>query len=605
MQGNNRWKSSVYGAVCASLVMLTLSSCAKPVAGAGAETQSPAGNATGMESTVVSDPALPEEETAVLPFLITVTDKDTIYVEVKKSTYDPAATDHSYNAFFNNAANETVLKMGLSSGGNEWSQCSLCYGEWGDTSKTAVSDYGYKDLGDSVKYTIVLNNPGVTIAGGDNLSIPLSLFESLRTCLAPDPSDAYIEYAAERIVKFDVDRALLEAKETGLNKLEELLYLSDRDREFLTPACEDYRVDIIDTKAVVFDSCRIDRAPASGLYVFGTDAQGSWSHKPCKVYRVYEYDPVGRLVSYKEKTVFGSERDALHVQATNGVNGSHALWFIDWNGVNEVPSDFTDEQGLKAICDEILPRYYADLGGEAGYTADIQRFAETWYLSFVLDEPGSRNKEFLSGIGETEILGNSLSAGGTEFSADNADDEGFIYLGSGDEKVTVYYAKPDAHRHNISSASDAGSGYPDDFVSMQYDEQYFTPISEDYVLYYSAFEDYGDYRFNQKAVLISFDEAGKIKDAKYRFFRSSNTVNPMSELVDSIMKSEGTKLLYQDDTYAYFDIYDCVELKKYKDNGTYGDRYDRKELLERSVEEDFVWMPMGAWSSDTGIYVSK
>ncbi len=79
----------------------------------------------------------------------------------------------------------------------------------------------------------------------------------------------------------------------------------------------------------------------------------------------------------------------------------------------------------------------------------------------------------------------------------------------------------------------------------------------------------------------------------------------MSELVDSILKTEGTKLLYQDDTYAYFDIFDCVELKEYNDDGTYGERYNRTELLERSVDEDFVWMPMGAWSSDTGLYVSK
>ena len=51
--------------------------------------------------------------------------------------------------------------------------------------------------------------------------------------------------------------------------------------------------------------------------------------------------------------------------------------------------------------------------------------------------------------------------------------------------------------------------------------------------------------------------------------------------------------------------FDCVELKEYNDDSTYGERYNRTELLERSVDEDFVWMPMGAWSSDTGLYVSK
>ncbi len=588
------------------LLMLAIAGCGKaPSAGGESQGQSLTGDDGGKESVVVSDEISPEEEDAERPFLITVTDKDTIYVEIKKSTYDPSATDYSYNAFFNDRNDETVFKMNISSGGSDWSQCRLCYGEFGDESKTAVSDYGYEDLGDSVKYTIVLNNPSVKISGGDNLPIPLSLFESVAKCLAQDPSDAYIEYGAERILKFDVDYSLLAAKENGLKKLEALLYQNDKDREFLTPTCEDYRVDIFDTKVVVFEGCRIDRAPASGLYVFGTNPEGTISRKPCKVYRVYEYDSIGKLVSYKEKTVFESESDALHIAATNGINGTHGLWFIDWIGVNEVPADFTDEQGLKVICDENLPVYYSDQGKAAGYTADVQRYDNTWYLSFVQDEAGFRNKEFFSGIGETEILGDYLSAEGNEFSADNADDEGFIYLGSGDEKATVYYSKPDAHRHNISDASDVTGMYPDDFVPMPYDDQYFTPISDDYVLYYSRFEDYGDYRFNDKAVLISFDDAGNIIDAKYRYFRPSNMVNPMSELVESTLIMEGTRLLYQDDTYAYFDIIDCTELKPYAGDGTYGDRFNKTELLEQSVEEEFVWMPMGAWSSDTGIFVSK
>ena len=47
------------------------------------------------------------------------------------------------------------------------------------------------------------------------------------------------------------------------------------------------------------------------------------------------------------------------------------------------------------------------------------------------------------------------------------------------------------------------------------------------------------------------------------------------------------------------------ELKAYAGDGTYGDRLNKTELLEQSVEEEFVWMPMDAWSSDTGIFISK
>ena len=119
------------------------------------------------------------------------------------------------------------------------------------------------------------------------------------------------------------------------------------------------------------------------------------------------------------------------------------------------------------------------------------------------------------------------------------------------------------------------------------------------------YEDYGDYDFNSDAVLISFDRAGNITDARYRLFRPSNMTNPMSELVDYMMNGEGVKLLYQDDTYAYFDIADCVELKEYIGDGVYGERFNKAKLLEMSVDEETLWMPMKGWSSDNGMYVSK
>ena len=69
--------------------------------------------------------------------------------------------------------------------------------------------------------------------------------------------------------------------------------------------------------------------------------------------------------------------------------------------------------------------------------------------------------------------------------------------------------------------------------------------------------------------------------------------------------TEGTQLLYLDDTYAYFDIFDSVELKEYLGDGGYGERFDKSELLEKSIDEEDLWMPMKGWSSDNGMYVSK
>ena len=550
------------------------------------------------ENASLDDPVDHEES----PFVITVTDEDKIYIEIKKEIYDPSKLDCRYFAEFYDESGEKKLAMDIT--GGDFSQAYLMYGEPGDTKTTAVSAYDPEDKGDSYLYTIILNDPSRIISGGDNLPIPISLFESLKTCnYEIDPLNyVYETIDASACIKLEVDYSLLEAKERGREKIEALLYQSDDDEKYLTPTCEDYRVDIFETKAIIFDSCSI--ASNAGIWVFGTNV-GTNTLRPCTVYRVYEYDYLGQLVSYKEKTVFESESDALHVSATLGRNGNHALYFIDWLGENKVPEDFTDEQGLKAICDEFLPAYYEIDGQDHGYQSSIVRLDNTYYFSFVPDNVGYFNKESFSGIGEMELLGDSLYAEGVEFSADNADDEGFIYMESGEDRATIYYSKPEAHRHNISETPGENGKYPDDFVIMPHDDTYFAPEGDDYILYYTLFEDYGEYCFNEGAALISFDGAGNITDAKYRFFRTSNTVNPMSELVDSRLETEGTKLLYQDDTYAYFDILDSVELKEYLGDGVYGERFNKAKLLEMSVDEEHLWMPMYGWSADNGMYISK
>ena len=590
-------------AVIIAACLLTLSGCGKSdgnSAGSSLDTfNNEVDEYKNDENASLDDPVDHEES----PFVITVTDEDKIYIEIRKEIYDPSKLDCQYFAEFYDESGQKKLSMDIT--GGDFSQARLMYGEPGDTKTTAVSDYNPEDKGNSYLYTIILNDPSMIISGGDNLSIPVTLFEDLKTCnYEIDPLNyVYETIDASACIKLEVDYALLEAKERGREKIEALLYQSDDDEKYLTPTCEDYRVDIFETKAIIHDSCSI--ASNAGLLVFGTNPMGTHTLRSCTVYRVYEYDYLGQLVSYKEKTVFESESDALHVSATLGRNGNHALYFIDWLGENKVPEDFTDEQGLKVICDEFLPAYYEIDGQDHGYQSSIVRLDNTYYFSFVPDNVGYISKEFFSGIGEMELLGDSLYADGVEFSADNTDDEGFIYMESGEDKATIYYSKPEAHGHNISKTPGENGKYPDDFVIMPYDDTYFAPEGDDYILYYTLFEDYGEYCFNKGAALISFDGAGNITDARYRFFRTSNTVNPMSELVDSMMNTEGVKLLYQDDTYAYFDILDSVELKEYLGDGGYGERFNKAKLLEMSVDEENVWMPMNGWSSDNGMYVSK
>lgn len=147
---------------------------------------------------------------------------------------------------------------------------------------------------------------------------------------------------------------------------------------------------------------------------------------------------------------------------------------------------------------------------------------------------------------------------------------------------------------------------PDDFVSMPYDDTYFAPAGDSFILFYTMFEDYGDYCFNSNAALLSFDESGTLIDAKYRIFHPNNLTDPMSEYIDSIMQNEGVALLYNDDTYAYFDISGSSEFREYLGDGQYGDKtYTKQEILNQSFDEETVKMPLYGWSSDNGMFVSQ
>ena len=52
-------------------------------------------------------------------------------------------------------------------------------------------------------------------------------------------------------------------------------------------------------------------------------------------------------------------------------------------------------------------------------------------------------------------------------------------------------------------------------------------------------------------------------------------------------------------------VFDSVELKEYLGDGVYGERFDKSELLEKSIDEEDVWMPINGWSADNGMYISK
>ena len=78
-------------------------------------------------------------------------------------------------------------------------------------------------------------------------------------------------------------------------------------------------------------------------------------------------------------------------------------------------------------------------------------------------------------------------------------------------------------------------------------------------------------------------------------FRPSNTVNPMQELIDLILAYEGSKLIYNDDSYAYFDVKDT----------DYFDGMNKQKLIEENIDETNITVPLYGASADNGMFVSK
>ncbi|MCR5800726.1 MAG: hypothetical protein K6G57_00150 [Lachnospiraceae bacterium] len=579
------------GIICI-ILLLNLCSCGK---GDSAESRRERGQTVTSDGTTDAPKDVDETDDEIeIPFIITVTDKDKIYVDVKKSFFTPGPSAQNKFIYFDSSDGKTATLTLLAVGDDE-TQCSFSYGESGDTKTTAVSDYTYEDNGNAIRYTIELNNPDRHISGGDNLSIPNSVFDNLVSCKTLNEEDYYVEYPIDRVLIMMVDRDREAKKEAGLEKIFGMLLSTDPDNEYLKPSSDDFRVDIFEIPdARIYDQTVAIR-PAGGPLLFGTDFRRNPVEVSCKMYRVYEYGPHGTLIAYSEKVEFESESDALHVFGANA-HDEFSYCFLEETGYDRIPDDFTDEFGLSEICDRIMPEGLKAKAASEGYDLVLKRESNIYYLKCD-NWTCAPSTAYLENIGENYLIMQSLYARGTEFSADNADKEGFIHLESEGTKATVFYSKPEAHTHNISSGSD--EGYPDDFVQMADDDKYFSPATDDYILFYSMYEGYGDEPYNMRALIVSFDINGKVTDAKYRLYRSSNMVNPMSELIEDVLRSEGVSLITNDDNVAYFDVTksDCMK----KD----GEIYNKTDLIEDSIDEDSINMPMYGWSAENGMYISK
>lgn len=601
--------------ICA-LLLCFLSACTKNVTKSDETTST---NETTLaepktDSGTTDSETEPETQAQVTfgPLIVTYTNRDYVTVSIEKSLFDPLTAQRNFQASFYDSNRE--LCMNLYIGEGEYSQCQISYGDFGDTRTSMVSDYGnYKDLGDRILYEIFLNNPNTTIAGGDNLPVGQAIFEKPVTCDFPDQDEAWYTYDAKDIFVFDIDQGIVE----GAERINELLFTCDLDREYLTPTSDDYRVEIYEIpQVVVYRQASTIRPPGSPLR-FGTDPSGDAELVPCKVIRVTEYDKGnGDVTAYSEKVIFENERDALCIPATNYRNENHPYQFIDQIGVDYCPDDFEPMPALATMCDKLMPAYYAKVCSNIGIDGKMQRDENVYYRKFYNLTSGFNATSQYSGYSELDFLNCILKTFGPEFSANNCDKTGFMELtkeyeydlpsgaGTNEYRATIYYSKPNVHSNEIIIGDGSTGGLPDEVASMEKDGEYFTPATSNYMIFYVKMSPYEV--CNTDAALISFDKSGNIVSAVYRLYKPDNMLNPMEELVGWKLEWNGdVSLLYTSDNLAYFDITNCNDLKVRQPDGAYGKALTRQELLDSSIGEKEIKMPCESWSNSHGLFITE
>lgn len=613
-KGTDMRRKRMVGIVCALMIFITgcAGSGGGPVESTGGNKETASNSPTSVDSQESSQSNTEEVTTGAVentgPIVITYTNKDYISVRIRKDFYNPLITDRGLQVDFLDENHNPSATLLIADGG-EYAQCRFSYGDYGDTSKTIVSDWGgFKDEGDSLLFEIFLNNPKVTITGGDNLPVPKDVFDRLAFYMYADKDDAWQTVEATGVVVFDIDDGI----EKGAEKISKILYVNDKDREYLTPESDDFRVEIYEIpEAVVYRTASTIRPPGSVLR-FGTDPSKDAELVKCKVTRVVEYDKVlGDITAYSERTEFENERDALCVIATNFRNENHPYQFVDQVGVDLCPDDFDPMAGLATICDRLMPNYYNRLCSDMGMRCKMERVGNVYYRKFTQIPSGYAVESHFTSYSELDLLGCTLHTKGNEFSANHCDRFGFSEFtkdyeyelpekeGTNRYQATVYYSKVDAHKNAITQGN--GAVLPDDFVTLEDDAKYFTPATDDFILIYMQF----DYEANTDAVLLSFDAKGNPVDAKYRMYKHSNMMNPMQELVGWMLEREGVSLLNQNDPVAYFDILGCNDLRFGNRDGSYGRLLTKQEILEDFIDEHEIYMPCNAWSTSYAMYISQ
>lgn len=367
------------------------------------------------------------------------------------------------------------------------------------------------------------------------------------------------ELSDEVIEKNDKNTIIEETKVL----IESIVFTNENDRKYLSPDTDDYRIIYQELPEItVFPGWGISGVANSICFCGISDGSNNARIKAWCI-DVISYDESGNFVSQKQKIWVDNEDDAMTLMYTEK---ACAYWFDTETGTNAVPDDFDADSTVRYCTDTILSRDVHE------YTPDlsfVKRIDNAFYGQ--VDTDGYEMSLLASHVAFAGVVVN-----GNEFAADFADEAGLIHrsikydfeadddpesFGFATRHIEysyadcmVWYSKPDNHKKGlIRGNGDIFDGrfpdaaYEDGFIEEPQDSEFYTPLTEDYFLYYIIGEYSRDH--NEQSVLISFDEKGNPVDIRMRYYRSS--ISELDELISNY-DYLGAKLLYSDNENLFY-----------------------------------------------------
>lgn len=544
---------------------------------------------------------------------------DDLTVEVTKAYFESLAKVSDYQQekiYFYDENRESLFYVQIEYGaaiGSEGinpAKCFIYMDDYSDSSTNIFSNPGYIENGDIICFNFDIDIDGVTISGADNHPFPENI-AAKTTFYTMDAGAAMLSAKGVCQVRGKYTEEELAAKENGKEEIESILYTNDEDRARLTPDSEDYRVVVMD-----FPEICIYTKYVTGVNIYG-EPYGCTSYDECeqtlgKYISVCSYDTVGNVISIKEKFDFGTEYNAIHNYWT-----SYRDCFY-WPNNCGNPVDVNNETAaLTYISDnlvtDLMRQYY--IGSFENRKLKINRVGSCYYAVYEGDDLIHSGDSAAGGtLCFLANLGIQCNYDSYDLSANMAEVSGFVSTAElnynnasatpGSCTLRMYYSNVEKHSNKIYSADSTDESSAFDigtkargYCPYNFDSQYFIPVSDDYILYYSSYDWEPNPTETERASLISFDEGGKCIQCVYRYVRPDNMVNSMSELLPD--SDEGT-LLYSDDKVYYLDMSTASE--------NYAEFYyfeTKDEYLQKTIDSELINMPGYGWNDSTAIYISK